>query len=103
MNNSGRSQRGMVVNTEFKVDQELFELNVLGTISLTKAVLPHMIERNAGHIVAVSSVVGKVGRLIIYFFLSVSHKFCFIISNNYLFNYLFFFFYMFSLLLLATL
>ena len=76
MNNSGRSQRGLVVNTEFKVDQELFELNVLGTISLTKAVLPHMIERNAGHIVAVSSVVGKVGRLIIYFFLSVSHKFC---------------------------
>jgi dehydrogenase/reductase SDR family protein 7 len=51
----------MTINTEFKVDQELFELNVLGTISLTKVVLPHMIERNAGHIVVVSSLTGKLG------------------------------------------
>ncbi|CAB4007971.1 dehydrogenase reductase SDR family member 7-like [Paramuricea clavata] len=61
VNNSGRSQRGIIINTEFKVDQELFELNVLGTISLTKVVLPHMIERNAGHIVVVSSLTGKLG------------------------------------------
>jgi dehydrogenase/reductase SDR family protein 7 len=52
----------MIINTEFKVDQELFQLNVLGTISLTKVVLPHMIERNAGHIVVVSSLTGKLGR-----------------------------------------
>ncbi|CAB4024962.1 dehydrogenase reductase SDR family member 7-like, partial [Paramuricea clavata] len=61
VNNSGRSQRGLIINTEFKVDQELFELNVLGTISLTKVVLPHMIERHAGHIVVVSSLTGKLG------------------------------------------
>ena len=62
MNNGGRSQRGTIVNTDFKVDQELFELNVIGTISLTKFVLPHMIKRNDGHIVVVSSIAGKVGK-----------------------------------------
>ena len=61
MNNSGRSQRGLAENTERKVDQELFEINVMGTILLTKAVLPHMIERKTGHIVVVSSVAGKIG------------------------------------------
>ncbi|XP_028406467.1 dehydrogenase/reductase SDR family member 7-like [Dendronephthya gigantea] len=61
VNNCGRSQRGMVENTERKVDRELFEINVLGTISLTKAVLPHMIGRKTGRIVVVSSISGKVG------------------------------------------
>ena len=75
MNNSGRSQRSMIAKTEFKVDQEMFELNVMGPISLTKAVLPHMIERNAGHIVAVSSLLGKFGRFFIYsFFKIISNK-----------------------------
>ena len=56
----------MIVNTDFKVDQDLFGLNVLGTISLTKFVLPHMIKRNAGHIVVVSSIPGKVGTFYLY-------------------------------------
>ena len=64
MNNSGRAQRGMIANTELKVDQELFDLNVMGTISMTKAVLPHMIEQNTGHIVVVSSVAGKFGKVL---------------------------------------
>ena len=37
------------------------DLNVVGTISLTKAVLPHMIERHQGQIVVVSSTSGKIG------------------------------------------
>ena len=47
--------------TELAVDRHMFELNVLGTISLTKAVLPHMLERKCGQIVVVSSVSGLIG------------------------------------------
>ena len=47
--------------TSLEVDRALLDLNVVGTISLTKAVLPHMIERHEGQIVVVSSVLGKHG------------------------------------------
>lgn len=63
MNNSGRSQRGLAVNTDLEVDQSMFEINFMGTVSLTKVVLPHMIERKNGHIVVVSSVAGKIGKI----------------------------------------
>ena len=45
-----------------EVDRTLLDLNGVGTISFTKAVLPHMIERHEGQIVVVSSVVGKFGK-----------------------------------------
>lgn len=63
VNNSGRSQRALAVDTELKVDQDLFDLNVIGSISLTKVVLRDMVERKGGHVVVVSSVQGKFGRL----------------------------------------
>jgi short-subunit dehydrogenase len=61
VNNAGRSQRGLVERTAPEVDREMFELNVLAPLALTKAVLPHMLERGAGHVVNTSSVAGKVG------------------------------------------
>ncbi|XP_071080910.1 dehydrogenase/reductase SDR family member 7-like [Haliotis cracherodii] len=60
VNNAGRSQRADWVKTSIDVDREMLETNVLGTLSLTKAVLPDMIARRDGHIVVVSSVGGKV-------------------------------------------
>ena len=51
--------------TSLQVDRALLDLNVVGPISLTKAVLPHMIEHHEGQIVVVSSVVGKIGNYII--------------------------------------
>ena len=63
VNNGGRTQRGLILETTgISVNQAMFQLNVLGTISLTKAVLPHMVERNQGHIVVTSSIAGKVGK-----------------------------------------
>ncbi|XP_037359354.1 dehydrogenase/reductase SDR family member 7 isoform X3 [Talpa occidentalis] len=58
VNNGGRSQRSLCVDTSLDVFKELIELNYLGTVSLTKCVLPHMIERKQGKIVTVNSLVG---------------------------------------------
>ena len=63
MNNGGRSQRGLVLDTPgLSVDQAMINLNVLGCVSLTKIVLPHMVERKQGHIMVTSSVAGKIGK-----------------------------------------
>ena len=64
MNNAGRSQIALVEKTSLEVDRALLDINLVGTISLTKAVLPHMIERHEGQIVVVSSISGKVGNVI---------------------------------------
>ncbi|XP_005986487.1 dehydrogenase/reductase SDR family member 7 [Latimeria chalumnae] len=61
VNNGGRSQRSLFVDTNLDVYRALMELNYLGTVSMTKYVLPRMIERKKGQIVNVSSLVGIVG------------------------------------------
>ena len=50
------------MNTSFGVDREILEVNTLGPLSLTKAVLPHMVARKSGHIAVVSSIVGLMGK-----------------------------------------
>ncbi|XP_061652023.1 dehydrogenase/reductase SDR family member 7 isoform X1 [Phyllopteryx taeniolatus] len=61
INNGGRSQRSLFLDTSVDVYQALMELNFLGTVSLTKQVLPHMTQRGTGAIVTVSSVLGLAG------------------------------------------
>ncbi|KAM3871255.1 dehydrogenase/reductase SDR family member 7 [Diretmus argenteus] len=61
INNGGRSQRSLCLETSVDVYQALMELNFLGTVSLTKQVLPHMTQRGTGSIVTVSSIVGLIG------------------------------------------
>lgn len=61
INNGGRSQRSLCMETSVDVYQALMELNFLGTVSLTKQVLPHMTQQGTGSIVTVSSVVGLAG------------------------------------------
>ena len=61
MNNTGRLQMSLVKKTSLEVDRAVIDLNTIGTISLTKAILPHMIEYRQGQIVVVSSVLGKFG------------------------------------------
>ena len=61
VNNGARGQLGLIRKTSLEVDRAILDLNTVGTISLTKAILPHMIERQKGQIVIVSSLSGKSG------------------------------------------
>ncbi|MBO6517213.1 MAG: SDR family oxidoreductase [Bacteroidia bacterium] len=61
INNGGISQRSLVSETPLEVDRKLFEINYFGTVALTKAVLPWMIETGGGNITAISSISGKFG------------------------------------------
>lgn len=61
INNGGVSQRSLIIETDFEVDKKLIEVNYLGTIALTKALLPHFIKKQAGHFVTVTSLMGKFG------------------------------------------
>jgi dehydrogenase/reductase SDR family member 7B len=59
VNNAGLSQRSLAMETSYEVDKKLLDINLLGTIALTKAVLPNMIQYGGGHIVTISSLAGK--------------------------------------------
>ena len=45
-----------------EVDRTIMDINTIGTISLTKQVLPYMIQQQKGKIVVVSSALGKFGK-----------------------------------------
>lgn len=61
INNGGISQRSIASETPLELDKKIMDINFFGTIALTKAVLPTMLERKSGQIVVVSSLVGKFG------------------------------------------
>lgn len=61
INNGGISQRSLVKDTILDVDRKLMEVNYLGTVSLTKELLPHMINRGHGYFVVVTSLTGRFG------------------------------------------
>jgi short-subunit dehydrogenase len=61
INNAGISQRSLCVDTDLSVYQKLFEVDVMGPIALTKAVLPHMLAKGSGHLAVTASVAGKIG------------------------------------------
>jgi len=61
INNGGVSQRGLAKETLLEVDRKIMEVNYFGTITLTKHLLPHFLQRGNGHIVTVSSVTGLIG------------------------------------------
>ncbi|XP_013186613.2 dehydrogenase/reductase SDR family protein 7-like [Amyelois transitella] len=60
INNGGISHRASILNTDMKVFKQIMEVNYFGTVALTKAALPNMIERKSGHIAFVSSVQGLI-------------------------------------------
>jgi len=61
INNGGISQRAYAIDSSIVSIRRIMEINFFGTIALTKALLPHFIENKSGHIVVISSVMGKIG------------------------------------------
>lgn len=60
-NNAGASQRSTVLDTDYAVFERLMNLNFLSVVALTKAVLPIMVNQKSGHLLATSSISGKLG------------------------------------------
>jgi NAD(P)-dependent dehydrogenase (short-subunit alcohol dehydrogenase family) len=60
VNNGGVGLRGAVEDSSEKEIRRVFETNVLGTIAVTRAVLPHMRAAGCGRIVTLTSVGGRV-------------------------------------------
>jgi short-subunit dehydrogenase len=61
INNAGISQRSLIADTQFEVFKKLIDIDYLGTIALTKALLPHFLTNSRGHFVTVTSLMGKFG------------------------------------------
>ena len=61
INNGGISQRSLAIDTDITIDARIFNTNYFGTVALTKALLPYLVTRKKGHIVVVTSVLGKIG------------------------------------------
>ncbi|KAL2100856.1 hypothetical protein ACEWY4_002617 [Coilia grayii] len=59
INNAGISYRGNIMDTHVSVQRDVMETNYFGPVALTQAILPSMVQRHSGHIVAISSVQGR--------------------------------------------
>ncbi|XP_076853275.1 dehydrogenase/reductase SDR family member 7B isoform X2 [Brachyhypopomus gauderio] len=60
INNAGISFRGNILETHVSVQRDVMETNYFGPVALTQEILPSMVERGSGHIVAISSVQGRI-------------------------------------------
>jgi len=59
INNGGISQRSLMIDTDMEVYKRLIDIDYLGTVALTKAVLPVFVQQKSGHFAAVTSLMGK--------------------------------------------
>jgi dehydrogenase/reductase SDR family member 7B len=61
MHNGGISQRSQVIDTAMSVHRSVMELDYFSYVAITKALLPHFLQRKTGHFVVTSSIMGKIG------------------------------------------
>jgi dehydrogenase/reductase SDR family member 7B len=61
VHNGGITQRSLVIDTSLDVHRQVMELDYFSYVALTKELLPHFVQRRAGHFVVMSSVMGKIG------------------------------------------
>jgi 3-dehydrosphinganine reductase len=61
INSAGISQPGYVHELSPEVFEHLMQVNYLGTVYVTSAVLPAMMKRGSGHIINLSSIAGYMG------------------------------------------
>lgn len=60
-NNAGISQFGYFEDSDLSVVNKIMKLDYFSVVTFTKAILPHMIEKQSGHIVTNTSVAGLIG------------------------------------------
>ena len=61
INCGGISQRALANDTKLEVDRRIMDINYIGTIHLSKLLIPHFIEQKAGQFAVITSLVGKFG------------------------------------------
>ncbi|MHA7899920.1 MAG: SDR family NAD(P)-dependent oxidoreductase [Henriciella sp.] len=61
LNNAGVSQRSLAIHTDPQVYTDLINIDLIAPIWLTQLQLPRMVEAGGAHIVAISSVAGRIG------------------------------------------
>ncbi len=61
VNNAGVSQRSLAVDTAPEVYRDLIDVDLIAPIWLTQLQLPRMVDAGGAHIVAISSVAGRIG------------------------------------------
>ena len=59
INNGGISQRSLIQDTKMIVFKRLMDIDYLGTVALSKAVLPVFVRQQSGHYAVVTSLMGK--------------------------------------------
>lgn len=60
VNNAGIAQSGKVKDVALDVYEKVMNVNFMGSVAMTKAVLPMMYAQKSGHIAVVSSVMGMI-------------------------------------------
>ena len=61
IHSGGVSQRSLALETNLEVAKRIMNINFWGTVALTQQILPTMLSNNSGHIIIISSLVGKFG------------------------------------------
>ncbi len=61
INNAGISQRSLAIHTHPQIHTDLIKIDLIAPIWLTQLQLPKMVEAGGAHIVAISSVAGRIG------------------------------------------
>ncbi len=61
INNAGIAQRGRADETHFSVDRRVMEVNYLGAVAMTKALMPALVASGRGVVASVASVSGLLG------------------------------------------
>ena len=61
INNAGATQRSYIAETPIEVERKIFEINYFSAVGMSKAVLPYMQKQKSGHILVISSLMGKFG------------------------------------------
>ena len=61
INNAGIDSKGLFIDEDNNTTQKLIDVNLIGAINVTKNVLPHMIKKEYGKIINISSIWGITG------------------------------------------